>query len=117
MTRRTRRPNERRPCENFLGRASAGFRKALETIDVMPTTAAKRKSGRPFAGLTEMVWGRVPVDVKELITTRAEQLGISQSRVVGALLRFALQHEDQVLYPKPASHHENQQELPLNKAS
>jgi hypothetical protein len=82
----------------------------------MPT-AAKRKRGRPPTGETEQVWGRVSVEVNELIGARAEQLGISKARVVGAMLRFALQHEDQVPYPKPTSYHENQQELPLDKAS
>jgi hypothetical protein len=79
--------------------------------------AAKPKRGRPPTGETEQVWGRVSVDLNEWIGARAEQLGISKARVVGAMLRFALEHEDQISYPRPSARRDNQQELPLSQAS
>jgi hypothetical protein len=81
------------------------------------TGAAKRGRGRPAIGATEQVWGRVSIDDKDWIEALAQQRGISQARVVGALLRFARQHEDQVEFPRSANQRENQQELPLTQAS
>jgi hypothetical protein len=79
--------------------------------------AAKRKRGRPPTGETEQVWGRVSADVNEWISARAEQLGISKARVVGAMLRFALEHKDELTYPTRINRSGTQQELPLDKAS
>ena len=81
------------------------------------TGAAKRGRGRPAIGATEQVWGRVPPEDKEWIDNLAEQRGLSRARVVGALLRFARQHEDQVEFPKPTGHSDLQAELPLTQAS
>jgi hypothetical protein len=78
----------------------------------MPETT---KRGRPPTGQTEQVWGRVSPDVNEWISTQAEHLGISKARVVGAMLRFALEHQDQLTYPVVTR--TEQQELPLTKAS
>lgn len=78
---------------------------------------AKRKRGRPATGETEQVWGRVSADVNERISIRAEELGISKARVVGAMLRFALEHEHELEYPTRLNRSDLQQELPLDKAS
>jgi hypothetical protein len=76
--------------------------------------AAKPKRGRPATGRTEQVWGRVSVEINDRITECAERLGISKAQVVATLINYALDHEDQVPYPRSLS---AQQELPLNKAS
>jgi hypothetical protein len=73
--------------------------------------------GRPPTGCTTQVWGRVSDAASDLITSRAEELGIPKARVVGALLAFALAHEDQIVYPLSPASRRQQEELPLNQAS
>jgi hypothetical protein len=83
----------------------------------MTTGAAKRGRGRPAIGATEQVWGRVSTDDRDFIENLAEQRGLSRARVVGALLRFARQHVDQVEFPQSTISRDNQAELPLTQAS
>ena len=59
----------------------------------------------------------VSTDLNDWIGDRAEELGISKARVVGAMLRFAREHENQVAYPQAPSRRDDQQELPLSQAS
>jgi len=75
---------------------------------------ASRRPGRPPTGNSEQVWGRVSHAARELIKARAAELGIPRARVVGALLEFALEHEDQITYPV---RRDDQEELPLTRAS
>ena len=79
--------------------------------------SVKRKPGRPPTGNTDQVWGRISATASDVIDARAESLGIPKARVVGALLEFALAHEDQVIYPSSPSQRRQQQELPLSEAS
>lgn len=77
--------------------------------------ANKPKRGRPSQGNSELVWGRVSVDFSAWIDARAEELGIPKARVVGAMLKFAFEHEDQVIYPQSSARHSDQTELPLKR--
>jgi hypothetical protein len=77
----------------------------------------KRPTGRPPTGNTTQVWGRVSDEASDLIISRAETLGIPKARVVGAMLEFAMAHEDQIVYPQSPASRSQQEELPLHKAS
>jgi hypothetical protein len=70
----------------------------------------KDPRGRPSIGQPEMVWGRVSVQCRSAIDDLADQNGVPKSRIVAALLEFALENLDQMRLP---TRRPEQQELPL----
>lgn len=79
-----------------------------------------KRLGRPPTGNTDLVWGRVPASTTRTIEERAEEFDLPKARVVGALLAYALAHEDEVAYPLSTARRkqqEQQEALPLTEAS
>ncbi|WP_028935537.1 hypothetical protein [Pseudonocardia spinosispora] len=81
------------------------------------TRSNKNPVGRPRIEQPEMVWGRVSVEVKDEINDLADRLGIPKSRVVATLLEVGLANQGQAEFPRSTRIPEQQQELPLTRAS
>lgn len=74
----------------------------------------KDPRGRPSIGQPEMVWGRVSTEVRDQVDDLSDELGISKSRVVAALIEVGLANLDQARFPVSRR---AQPELPLTEAS
>lgn len=80
--------------------------------------ASKQWGGRPPVYTDrEMIWGSIDGADNAEIVALAENLGLSRSRVVAALIKHGLQHLDDVEFPPGKKPGKKQEELPLGRVS
>jgi hypothetical protein len=76
---------------------------------------AGRWGGRPPVYKNrETIWGSIDGEDNAEIGALAEELGLSRSRVVAALIKYGLNHRGNVEFPRGK---QQQEELPLTQAS